>query len=151
MKWSTIDCEKLRVHHCKTRSHFNVGAVGDLNPGASVSHHVVLHDLPAATKTDAVAAVFVNAITAKLRSALLLHCNSTTAVVQNAVVCQSGQLTALQHGDAGATVTAYEVGKHVQGLAALHVKSDRWTDEEGRPMRVLETRSKGLTGLLPPL
>lgn len=151
MKWPTIDCEKLRVHPCKMRTHFNVGTVGDLNPAASVSHHVVLHDLPAATKTDAVAPIFVNSITAKLRSALLLHCNSTTAIVQNAVVCQSGQLTALQHGDTGATVTVYEVCKYVQGLAALHIKADRWTDEEGRPMRVLETRSKGLTGVLPPL
>lgn len=108
---------------CTPLSHFNISAAGDLDPASSVSDHVVLHYLPVATETDAVATVFVDSITAKLCSAVLLHRNSAAAVVENAVGAQSGQLTALQHGDPGAPVAAYEVPKHIQGLAALHVKS----------------------------
>lgn len=107
-------------------SHFNIGAVGDLNAAASVSEHVVLHDLPVAAETDAVAGVFVDSVTAQLRSAVLLHSDSTAAVAQNAVGGQAGQLAALQHGHAGTAVAVDEVGEHVEGLAALHVESHCW-------------------------
>lgn len=123
-------------------SHFNIRAARDLNAASSVSNHVVLHDLPVATETDAVATVFVDSITAKLCSAFLLHRNATAAIVQDAVGSQSGQLTALQHGHTGATVAVDEVRKHIQGLAALHVKTDCWRNAEGRLMRTLDEKQR---------
>lgn len=112
-------------------SYFNISAIRDLDAASSVPDHVVLHHLAVATETDAVAAISVDPITAKLCSAFLFHCNSATAIVQNAVSAQSGQLAALQHGHAGTAVAVDEVRKHVQGLAALHVKSDCWRNAEG--------------------
>lgn len=111
-------------------SHFNIGAAADLDAAASVSEHVVLHDLPAAAETDAVAAVFVDAVAAQLCSAVLLHRDSTAAVAEDAVGGQAGQLTALQHGHAGSTVAPDEVGQGVEGLAALHVESHCWGERD---------------------
>lgn len=124
-------------------SHFNISAASDPNAASSVSDHVVLHDLPAAAETHAVAAVFVDAVPAQLCPALLLHRNAAAAVVQNAVGAQPGQLTALQHGNAGTAVAVYEVGKHIQGLAALHVQPHCWRKAEGSLARRCGHQVKG--------
>lgn len=116
---------------CKyCQSHLDVSAAGDLDPVSTVSNNIILHDLPGATETDTVATVFIDAVATKLHPAVLLHRDTTAAVVKNAVCNQSGQLTALQHGDAGAAVTVHEVGENVQGLAALHVQADRCKEKK---------------------
>lgn len=108
----------------RSLSHLDVSAARDLDPIATVSNHIILHYLPIPTETDTIAAVLIDAVTTELHFAVFLHCDTTTTIVQNAVCNQSGQLTALQHSNAVATVTIYEVSKYIQGLTALHVQAD---------------------------
>lgn len=122
---------------CLNPSHLDVSAAGDLDPISTVSNHIILHYLPVTTETDTMATVFIDAVTTKLHTAVFLHRNTTATVVKNAVCDQSGQLTALQHSNAGATVTIYEVGEYIQGLTALHVQADRC--RKGEMKRTLET------------
>lgn len=112
----------LLPHH--NLSHLDVSAARDLDPVTTVSNHIILHYLPIPAETDTIATVLIDAVPTKLHFAVFLHCNTTTTVVQNAVRNQSGQLTALQHSNAVATVTIYEVSEYIQGLTALHVQAD---------------------------
>lgn len=112
-------------------SHLDVGAAGRLDPVSAVPDDVVLHDLPVAAERDAVAAVLVDAVATELHPAVFLHRDAPAAVPQNAIVDQPGQLAALQHGHAGAAVAVHQIGKNIQGLAALHVQTHRYGEREG--------------------
>lgn len=127
--------------------HLDVSAARDLHPIPTVSNHIVLHYLPGPTETDAVATVLIDAVTTKLHFAVFLHCDATTTIVQNAVCNQSGQLAALQHSNAVATVTINEVGEYIQGLTALHVQAD--SCGKGEKKRALQTRWERLCARVP--
>lgn len=111
---------------CLGQTHLDISAATDLDAVSAVSDHVVLHYLPTAGETDSVAPVFVDAVTSELHPAVLLHRDAASAVVEYAVCGHSRQLTALQHGHAGAAVAVYKVGENVQRLAALHVQTNRY-------------------------
>lgn len=127
---------------CLSLSHLDVSTARDLNPIATVSNHIILHNLPVTTETDTMATVFIDAVTTKLHSAVFLHCNATSTIFKNAVCNQSGQLTALQHSYASATVIVYEVSENIQGLTALHVQTNRCRKGEGKMERILQTGSE---------
>ena len=105
-------------------SHLDVSTTRDLDPISTVSNHIILHNLPVTPETDAMSTVFINAVTTKLHSAVFLHRYTTSAIVHNAVCNQPGKLTALQHSNAGATVTVHKVRENIQGLTALHVQTN---------------------------
>lgn len=110
--------------------HLNIGACRNLDAVSTVTDHIILHYLPAATKPDTVAIVFIDAVTAKLHSAVLLHCNASPAIFNNAVSNEPGQLSALQHSNARAAVSVHKVCKNIQGLAALHIQANRYRKTE---------------------
>lgn len=118
-------------------SDLNISPSRHLDPESAVSHHIVLHNLPVPGEADAMAAVSINAITTELHAAVPLHRDPTAGVFHDAVCHQSGQLTALQQGDAHAPVTAHQVGKHVERLAAFHIQTDCCGKEDthGQDMR----------------
>lgn len=115
--------------------HLDVSACRDLDPTPTVSNHIIFHYLPVPAEPHTVATVFIDAVATKLHPAVFLHDNTASTVFDNAVGKKSGQLSALQHSNARATVAVDEVPKHVQGLAALHVQADRY-EERGRERRL---------------
>lgn len=110
--------------------HLDVRAARNLDAGSTVPDDVVLGDLPAAAETDTVAAVPVDAVATELHSAVPLHDHTAAAIVLDAIRHQPRQLAALEHVDARAAVVVYEVGEDVEGLAALHVETDRCGHKE---------------------
>ena len=89
------------------QSHLDVSTARDLDPISMVPNHIILHNLPVAAENNAMAAVFIDAITTKLHSAVFLHHYTPSTIFKNAVCNQSGQLTALQHSNPTSTVTVY--------------------------------------------
>jgi len=128
--WVCTVKENINCFQASGWSHLDVGAARHLDPVTAVPNDVVLHDLPAATETDAMTAVFIDAVATELHAAVFLHSDATAPVSKDAVRNQPGQLAALQHGDAGAAVAVHEVGEDVQGLAALHVQTHRYGARE---------------------
>lgn len=103
---------KSKFNHFIT-SHLDISTSGHLDPISAISNHIILHNLPVPNEVDTMATVFIYAITTKLNATVFLHCNTTSTIFKNGVCNQSGQLTALQHGNADAAVTVDEVGKNI--------------------------------------
>lgn len=119
---STVNVKKKKKKRLEV--YLYVSTCGDLDPVAMVTNYIILHDLSNAAEPDAMAPVFVDAITAELHPAVLFHCDSTSIIFKDAVCNESCQLTALQHSDSGAAVAVHEVCKNIHGLAALHIQAD---------------------------